>query len=463
MTVCETTSLEAPAAPTRRGSHPRAALGVAMLGFFVVALDSQIVNVALPSIRRDLGGGLSGLQWIVTGYTLMFSALILFAGTFSERIGAKRAYAAGMILFVVSSAVCGAAPNLGVLIAARFVQGLGAAMITPTALALIREAYRDAGKRARAIAYWAMGGSIAAAAGPIVGGALTQVDWRIIFYLNLPIGVIALLVLSRVGASSRQPRPVDWTGQISAVAGLAALTYAIIEGASGGYGRPPIIGAFAVFVVAAVVFLAAQKRGAHPMVPLDLFRSTHVIVALAAAFIGMVGFYGVVFVQSLYFQQLRGQEAFMAGLLFLPMTGMVASLSPLVPRVSARFGLRVPIVGGQALMAAGLVALACIPRDTPIWVVAVLMIPVGVGGSFTVPPLTSLLLDSVPAQRAGTASGVLNMFRQMGGSLGVAGVGAVLAAQADFITGLRISLIAVAVLVLLTAVASLTLRHVPHE
>ncbi|MGV1010705.1 MAG: MFS transporter [Dermatophilaceae bacterium] len=155
-----------------------------MLGFFVVALDSQVVNVALPSIRHDLGGGLSGLQWIVTGYTLMFSALILFAGTFSERVGAKRAYAAGMILFVLASATCGAAPSLGVLIAARFVQGLGAALITPTALALIREAYEDADRRARAIAYWAMGGSIAAAAGPIVGGALTQVDWRIIFYLN---------------------------------------------------------------------------------------------------------------------------------------------------------------------------------------------------------------------------------------------------------------------------------------
>lgn len=450
-------------ASARGGGGSGAALGVAMLGFFVVALDSQVVNVALPNIRHDLGGGLSGLQWIVTGYTLMFSALILFAGTFSERVGAKRAYAAGMVLFVAASAVCGAAPTLGVLIAARFVQGMGAALITPTALALIREAYQDAGKRARAIAYWAMGGSIAAAAGPIVGGALTQVDWRIIFYLNLPVGIIALVVLSHVATSPRQHRPFDWTGQIAAVVGLASLTYAIIEGADGGYGRPAILTGFALFVVAFIVFLLAQKRGRHPMVPLDLFSSRRVIVALAAAFIGLVGFYGVVFVQSLYFQQLRGQEAFVTGLLFLPMTGIVALLSPTVPRVAARFGLRVPIVGGQALMVAGLIALACAPASAPVWVVALLMIPVGLGGSFTVPPLTSLLLDSVPADRAGTASGVLSMFRQMGGSLGVAAVGAVLAIQATFMAGLRVSLIAIAILVLVTTIASFTLKHVPHE
>ncbi|OZB87971.1 MAG: hypothetical protein B7X41_10625, partial [Microbacterium sp. 14-71-5] len=433
-----------------RPAHPGAALGVAMLGFFVVALDSQVVNVALPSIRTDLGGGLAGLQWIVTGYTLMFSALILFAGTFAERLGAKRAYGAGMILFVLASAACGLAPSLGVLIGARFVQGLGAAMITPTALALIREAYEDAGQRARAIAYWAMGGSIAAAAGPIVGGALTQVNWRIIFDLNLPVGILALLILARVGTSPRHPRPFDWTGQIAAVTGLAALTYAIIEGGNTGYGQPTILAAFAVFVIAVIVFLLAQRRGDHPMVPPDLFRSTPVIVALAAAFIGMVGFYGVVFVQSLYFQQLRGQSPLVSGLLFLPMTACVAALSPLVPRVTARFGLRVPIVGGQALMVVGLLALAGMPASAPSWVVALLMIPVGVGGALTVPPLTSLLIDSVPASRAGTASGVLNMVRQMGGSLGVAAVGAVIAGQASFVTGLRISVIAIAVLVAIT-------------
>jgi DHA2 family methylenomycin A resistance protein-like MFS transporter len=429
-----------------------------MLGFFVVALDSQIVNVALPSIRRDLGGGLSGLQWMVTGYTLLFSTLILFAGTFSERIGAKQAYRVGMILFVIASAACGLVPDLGLLVVARFVQGAGAALMTPTSLALIREAYHDTRERARAIAYWAMGGSVAAAAGPILGGVLTQVNWRLIFFVNLPVGIVALVVLLRVGPSPRRAVPFDWTGQVSAVIGLAALTYGIIEGGSGGFGHTQILAAFALAAIALAIFVVAQARGAHPMIPLDLFRSRQVVVALGAAFLGMVGFYGVVFAQSLYFQQLRGQSALATGLLFLPMTVLVASLNPTVAWVAARFGQRVPIVGGQVLMVTGLVALAALPENTPTWAVALVMIPVGVGGSFTVPPLTSLLLDSLPAHRAGTASGVLNTFRQLGGSLGVAAVGAVLASQGTFMAGLRISLIAIAVLVTGTALASLRLQ-----
>ncbi len=255
-------------APERR--HPRAALAAAMLGFFVVALDAQVINVALPDIRADLGGGLSGLQWVVTGYTLMFSALLLFGGTFSDRAGARRAYGTGMVVFVAASAACGLAPSLGFLVAARLVQGAGAALVTPTSLALIREAYHDSGQRARAIAYWAMGGSVAAAAGPVLGGALSQLDWRLIFFLNLPAGALALTVLTRVGTSARRVVPFDWTGQVCAVLALAALTYGVIEGGRQGYGSTPILTAFAVAIAAATVFLAAQARGRHPMVPLEL-------------------------------------------------------------------------------------------------------------------------------------------------------------------------------------------------
>ncbi len=448
--------------PRRRRRATSGALAVAMAGFFVVAMDSQIVNVALPHIQRDLGGGLSGLQWVVTGYTLAFSTLILFAGTFSERIGAKRAYGFGMTLFVLASAACGLVPDIGLLVAARFVQGAGAALITPTSLAIIRRAYTDQSARARAIAYWAMDGSVAAAAGPILGGLLTQVDWRLIFFVNLPVGLAALVVLTRVAPSPYRVLPFDWAGQAAAITGLAALTYAIIEGGSGGFARPQIWVAFAVAVIALTAFLSAQSRGRHPMIPVDLFRSRQVVVALAAAFMGMVGFYGVVFVQSLYFQQVRHQSALATGLLFLPMTALVAVLNPSAARMAARFGARAPIVGGQLLMVSGLIAVAAIPITAPTWAVALVMIPVGVGGSFTVPPLTSLLLDSLPAERAGTASGVLNTFRQMGGSLGVAAVGAVIAAQGHFVTGMRIGLIAAAVLVTATALATVGLRPASH-
>lgn len=407
-------------APLRNKPMPRTvpALGVAMLGFFVVALDAQVVNVALPDIRSSLGGGLSGLQWVVTIYTLTFSALLLFAGTVSDRIGARKAYGTGMVLFVVASSACGLAPTLPALIGARLVQGVGAALITPTSLALIREAYTDATKRARAIALWAMGGSVAAAAGPVVGGALTQVNWRLIFFLNLPVGAGALVLLTRVAVSPRRPHPLDTVGQVSAILALGSTTFAVIEGGSRGFGDPLILAAVVVAVLAGVVFVQAQRRGGHPMVPLHLFRAPVVIVTLIVAFVSMAAFYGVVFAQSLYFQQQRGASALATGLLFLPMTGLVAALNPLVARIAERFGRLLPIIGGQLAMVAGLALLAVLPAGAPLWTVAVAMVPVGVGGSFTVPPVTSLLLEAVPAEAAGTASGVLNTARQMGGSLG---------------------------------------------
>lgn len=438
-------------------ARPRASLAVAMLGFFVVALDAQIVNVASPAIRGDLGGGLSGLQWVVTGYTLMFSALQLFAGTFSDRFGARRAYELGMIVFVIASAACALSPVLPALIGARILQGIGAAMITPSSLALIREAYHDAAARGRAIVYWGLGGSVAAAAGPVLGGLLTQIDWRLIFYVNLPVGVAALSILSRVGPSLRSQAPFDWAGQISAVIGLAALTYGIIEGANAGYDSPAILLIFALGVLSITAFILAQARGRHPMIPLDLFKSRAVSTALVIAVVTMGAFYGIVFVQSLYFQQKRGATALETGLLFLPMTALVAILNPLVARLMTKYGHTTIIKGGQLIMAVGLAGLCMLPADSPTLLVAALMIPVGVGGSFTVPPIVAQVLDNVPAERTGTASGVVNTARQVGGSLGVAIFGAVLA-SGDFMTGLRASLGSTAVILIILVLASLALQ-----
>ena len=444
--------------PSKAVARPRAALAVAMLGFFVVALDAQIVNVALPEIRNDLGGGLSGLQWIVTGYTLMFSALQLFSGTFSDRAGARRAYGLGMILFTVASLACGFSPSLPALIAGRILQGIGAAMITPSSLALIREAYDDAAQRGRAIVYWGLGGSVAAAAGPVLGGVLTQIDWRLIFFVNLPVGAAALMVLSRVTPSPRRPMPFDWFGQITAVLALASLTYGIIEGAEVGYGSPEILTLFAVCAGSVAAFVLTQARGRHPMVPLDLFRSRTVSTTLVVAVVTMAAFYGVVFLQSLYFQQQRGATALETGLLFLPMTGLVALLNPLAARLMIRYGNVAMIAAGQLLMAVGLAGLWLLPADAPALVVALTMIPVGVGGSFTVPPIIALVMDQVPSERAGTASGVINTARQVGGSLGVAIYGALLAGH-GFMAGLHLGLGTTAVALLILAAASLRLRH----
>jgi DHA2 family methylenomycin A resistance protein-like MFS transporter len=438
-------------------ARPRLSLAVAMIGFFVVALDAQIVNVALPEIRNDLGGGLSGLQWVVTGYTLMFSALQLFAGTFSDRTGARRSYGLGMILFTVASAACAFSPTLPALIGGRILQGIGAAMITPASLALIREAYHDAAARGRAIVYWGLGGSVAAAAGPVLGGLLTQIDWRLIFFVNLPVGAAALGVLSRVAPSPRRPAPFDWAGQITAVLALASLTYGIIEGAEAGYGSPGILLMFAVCTVSVVSFIRVQAKGRHPMIPLDMFRSRAVSTVLLIAVVTMAAFYGIVFLQSLYFQQERGSSALETGLLFLPMTALVAILNPWVARLMARYGHTAMIAAGQVVMAAGLAGLCFLPPDAPVLLVAALMIPVGVGGSFTVPSIIAVVLDQVPADRAGTASGVVNTARQVGGSLGVAIFGAVLA-SGEFMAGMRASLGVTAAVLIILVVASMALR-----
>src|SRR5918911_1482311 len=216
-------------------------LAVALLGVFVVTLDALVVNVALPAIGRGLGGGITGLQWVVDGYTLMFAALLLSAGALSDRIGARQAYRVGLVTFVAVSAACGLAPTMAVLVAARVAQGAGAAVIMPASLALIREAYQDARKRAGAIAIWSLGGAVASAAGPVVGGFLTLLSWRAIFFINLPVGLVALYLLAGVARSPGRAAPFDRVGQVAAVLGMGGLTYGLIQGGGEGFTAPLVL------------------------------------------------------------------------------------------------------------------------------------------------------------------------------------------------------------------------------
>jgi len=437
---------------------PRLALLVATLGMFIVTLDALVINVALPAIGSDLGNGMTGLQWVVDGYTLTFAALLLSAGALSDRIGARQAFAAGLVLFVAASAACGMAPNIGVLVAARFAQGAGAALIMPTSLALIRESYADAHQRARAIALWALGGAVASAAGPVVGGFLTLLSWRAIFFINLPVGLIAFYLLTRVRRSPRRTAPFDWIGQVTAVLAIGGLTYGLIEAGAGGLTAPRVIAALGLAVVALVGFFASQTRTAHPMVPLDLFRFRPAAVSIAGGFTFTVGFYGLVFLLSLYLQQLRGLSPLQTGLAFVPMTGLTGVLVLIAPRIAARFGPRVPMASGQFLMAVGLLGLCAAVSGAPIWLLAILSILIGLGSSLSVPTLTALLIGSVPAERAGTASGVLNTCRQLGGGLSVAVFGALVAHRETFVQGMQLSLVIAAVLLLATAIASVRLK-----
>nr|WP_129299031.1 MFS transporter [Streptomyces lydicus] len=433
-------------------------LGAALLGFFLISLDALIVTVALPDIGRGLGGGMSGLQWMVDGYTLMFAALMLSAGALSDRIGARRAYGGGLVLFTLASAACGLAPGLGVLVAARLVQGAAAAVMMPASLALVRQGFPDQAKRAQAIAVWTVGGAVAVAAGPVLGGALTAtVGWRWIFFVNLPAGLLALALLARVPASPRLPARLDVVGQVTAVAAMGALTYGVIEGGDKGFGRPLVVASLLVAAVAAAIFLTAQARSAHPMLPLPLFRSRVVAVSLVVGFMLNAAYYGGVFVFSLYLQQERGQSALHAGLMFIPMTALVAVVNLTSAKLAARFGPRVPMVAGQLVGTAGLLALLGVGAHTDVWAVAALMVPVGLGGALTVPALTAMLLDAVPADRAGTASAVLNTGRQVGGAIAVAVFGALLAGADTFLAGMRWSMLLAAAGLVLTAGATLKL------
>jgi MFS transporter, DHA2 family, methylenomycin A resistance protein len=442
-------------APVPGGAGPRPALAAAVLGFFVITLDAVVVNVALPSMRADLGGGITGLQWVVDGYTLMFAALLLSAGSLTDRFGARRAFGAGITGFVIASAACGLAPSLGALVSARFVQGAAAAVMMPSSMALIGQAYWDPGKRARAVAVWALGGSVASSAGPVLGGLLTLVSWRLIFLVNLPVGVVALLLLSRTAPSPHRPAPFDRAGQVTAVLAMGGLTYGAIEAGAAGFTAPPVLAAFALAVVALAAFVVLQARGAHPMVPLDLFRSRTVTVAVATGFAFVAGYYGLPFLMSLYLQQFRGLSPLGTGAAFLPMMLIGLVLTPFSAHLAERVGARTLVTAGLLTMTAGMVLLAVVPGSSPVWLLAALMVLVGLAGPLVMPPVMALLLNAVPGSRAGTASGVFNTSRQLGGALAVAVFGGLLTTPAGFLHGLRTSLLIAAGTALAAAAASL--------
>ncbi|MFN8090560.1 MAG: MFS transporter [Mycobacterium sp.] len=444
--------------------HASSTLVAALLGFFTITLDAVVVNVTLPTIRHDLGGGVAGLQWVVDGYTLMFAALLLTAGSLSDRLGAKRAFGGGMALFMLASVACGLAPTLGVLVAARFVQGAAAAALMPASMALIRQAYHNPVARGRAVGIWAMGGAVASSSGPVLGGVLTLIDWRLIFFINVPVGVIALALLTRTAASARRPAPLDPTGQLTGVLAMGGLTYGAIESGSRGFTDPAVIVAFVVAAVSLIVFIYAQQRLTHPMLPLELFRSRTVTVLTATGFAFMVGYFGLPFVVSLFLQQHRGLDALHTGIVFLPMMLVGLVLTPFSARISERFGRRTIIATGLALMTAGLAAVALLPATAPLWLLSALMVLVGLGGPTVSPPATAVLLDTVPHHQAGVASGVFNTSRQVGGALAIAVFGGLLTHPDTFVRGVHASLLIAAAVTALTAILTLSLpRTTEHH
>lgn len=443
-------------APARRRTGM--ALAAAVLGLFLITMDATIVNVALPTIQSDLGGGQAGLQWVVDGYTLPFAGLLLGAGALADRIGAKRSFGIGVAGFAAASAVCALAPSIGVLIAARIAQGAFAAAVAPASMALVRHTYDDPTRRARAVSLWAMGGGIAAVCGPLLGGVLTTVDWRLIFVVNIPFALATVVLLRAARPSPARRVPFDAVGQLTGLVAIGGLVFAVIEAGAQGLTAIPVLVAAGAAVVSACLFVRRQHRARHPMVPLSMFRSRTVVITVATGFTFMIGFFGQPFVFSIFLQHARGLDAFQTGLVFLPMMICGAALTPFVPLLVERAGPRVPIVGGQILMAASFVGLALVPADVPAWVLAVVMIPVGLTAGFINPPVSAVLLNHVDAHLAGVASGIYNTGRQVGGALAIAVFGILLSGPADLLPGMRACMVIAAALVLTTAGAGLGLR-----
>jgi DHA2 family methylenomycin A resistance protein-like MFS transporter len=446
--------------PASRPASSRCAASLTLaamsLGFGVVQLDVTIVNTALHAIGAALGGGVSELQWVVSAYTIAFAAFILTAGALGDRIGARRVFMAGFALFTAASLACALAPNAATLIAARCVQGLAAALLVPNSLALLSHAYSDEKARGRAVGVWAAGASLALTAGPLVGGGLIALaGWRAIFLVNLPIGLAGLwLTWRHAGETTRsRTREIDLPGQLAAIAALGSLAGAIIEGGSLGWDNRFVIAGFVASAILGALFIWREARASQPMLPLSLFR--HPLFA-ANSLVGLLvntAFYGLIFVLSLYFQEVNGWSAFATGLAFVPMMGVALPANLLAPRMGEKVGAPATIAAGAALAAAASLAMFGIAPGTSYAVMAAPLIAMSTGLGLLVPPLTSTLLGSVEKSRSGIAAGVLNATRQTGSVLGVALFGSLIGGARDFIAGLHASLIVSAAVLLAAAAA----------
>jgi MFS transporter, DHA2 family, methylenomycin A resistance protein len=427
----------------------RLGLAAICLGFLMITTDTTIVNVAVGPIVADLGGSLSGAQWIVSGYTIAFATFLLSAGALADRIGSRVAFVGGLTLFGLASAACAAAPSIGTLIAARAVQGLGAAALMPCSLALITHMFPAGAERRGALAAWGGISSIGLAAGPVVGGALIEsVGWRLIFLVNLPIAAVALAgVLAYVTETPRHRHPFDLPGQALIIVALGGLSGGFILAGSLGWGAPETVGLLALGILAALGFWQVERRVALPMIPPELFRRRQFRTVVTVGGIYNFCFYGNLFCLSLFFHEELGLSPFDTGLALLPLTLVIGVIAFNSGRMIARLGEWRAMIFSLAAGAAGATLLAVFGGDSvPVTILASLPFA---AVSLCMQAMTALAMEGTPVERIGLAAGVQNAARQAGGALGVALLGTLLAAGTGLSLHLPIGLIVVLELVAL--------------
>ncbi|QBD75823.1 DHA2 family efflux MFS transporter permease subunit [Ktedonosporobacter rubrisoli] len=413
-------------------------------GYFMTILDLTVVNVALVNIKQQLGADVTGLQWIVDGYSLVFASFLLTGGALGDRLGGRRVFLGGVTLFTLASTLCGAAPSLFVLQIARAFQGLGAALLVPTTLALINTTFPEARARGRAIGIWAAVATIAAVSGPILGGLLVNaLSWRSVFLLNLPIGILCFLLTYRFVApgTSQGGRSLDLTGQLTSIATLALLTFALIEGSALGISSPSILVAYAGCILFLLLFLWREQRASSPMFPLKMLHERTFSAANIVAVCQTFTFYSSLFILSLFLQQVRHYSASATGFALIPEFGFALLATLIAGKLLSRIGAKGVMLCGLLISIPACLGFWLIDAKSSYPLIACMLALLGFGLSLVLPAMTEAAISHAPKEQSGIASGILNASRQVGGVLGVAILGALVGKPQTFIADMHIAFI----------------------
>ena len=408
-------------------------LAAVSFGLFMIMLDNTVVNVALPAIQQDLGAKLSELQWIVTGYALTFAALMLIGGKLADAYGRRLIFVLGIVVFTGASLWCGLSQSGDMLITARVIQGMGAALMNPATLSIIAATFPPR-QRGMAIGIWAGVSALALAIGPLVGGLLTEhLSWNWIFFVNIPVGVIAIVASFLLIHESRDEthQRLDLPGLATSGLGLFALTYGLIEANSYGWTSARIMGSFVIAALSLLAFIQLERRQRAPMLDLTLFRSGTYAGANLAMLLVALAMFGVFFFVSLYMQQVLGYSAVQAGAAFLPMTILIILIAPIAGKLSDKHGSRWLMSGGMLLLGVQLLYLSRLGTGASFWDLLPGFMLGGFGMALTMTPTAAAATRAVPVQKAGVGSAVLNAMRQVGGSVGIALMGAIFAHEAS--------------------------------
>jgi EmrB/QacA subfamily drug resistance transporter len=405
-------------------------LAAVTFGLFMIMLDNTVVNVALPAMQDDLGISQSGLEWVVNAYALTFGVLLLTGGKLADLIGRRMVFIVGLVIFTVSSLACGIATGSAMLIAARTIQGVGAALMNPATLSIITATFPPR-QRGTAIGIWAGVSALALAFGPLVGGLLTEkIDWSWIFFINIPIGVLGVIAagifIDETRDTSREQR-LDLPGLLTSAIGLFGLTYGLIETNDHAWLSARVLTLFAIAAISLTLFVLLEMRQRLPMLDLSLFRNSTFSGANTVMFLVGLAMFGIFFYNSLFLQNVLGYSAIKTGATFLPMTVLIILVAPVAGKISDQIGPRWLMGAGMTLLTGSLLLFATLDASSSWWAILPGLLAGGFGMAITMAPTTAAAMSSVPVDKAGIGSAVINSMRQVGGSLGIAVMGALVA------------------------------------